>query len=163
VLVCFAGIAAARGADAAAPPTRQRAALKVFIRVQVLEPQHGPQLTLLARGHRHLGPNWYLPERSVEIPGEGWSEWIDLSDWPWHAKMSRAGGVAEWCSVRLSLDRAKGGEELPKGGCALRVQVADAPSENAIVHDFTEKSESKKIGFMLPLPLRDNAKEFETG
>jgi hypothetical protein len=137
--------------------------LKVFIRVQVLDPQRGPQITLLARGHRHLGPNWYLPERSVEIPGEGWSEWIDLSDWPWHAKMSRAGGVAEWCSVRLSLDRAKGGEELPKGGCALRVQVADAPSENAIVHDFTEKSESKTIGFLVPVPLRDNAKEFETG
>jgi hypothetical protein len=160
--VCLGGIVPPRGACAATPSQRLRS-LKVFLRVQVLEPERTSKVTLVLKGHRHLGANWYLPEKKVDIPGRGWSEWIDLSDWPWHGKMSRAGGVAEWCSVRLSLDRAKNGEELPKGGCALRVQVADAPREDAVVHDFTEKSESKTTGFLLPTPLRENAKEFETG
>src|SRR5689334_5400305 len=67
---------------------------KVFLRVQVVAPQgRSSGLTLVAKGHRHVGPNWYLPEKSIEIPGRGWSEWIDLSDWPWHGKMNRAGGI----------------------------------------------------------------------
>src|SRR6185295_13963994 len=89
--------------------------------------------------------------------------WIDVSGWPLHDRMSRAGGLAEWCSARISLDRAKGGEDLPPGGCEMRVQLADAPNEKAVVHDFTEKSESRTIGFLLPIPLREKAKEFETG
>ncbi|MGI8669931.1 MAG: hypothetical protein ACR2J3_08835, partial [Aridibacter sp.] len=44
----------------------------------------------------------------------------------------------------------------------FEVQLADSPSEKDVVISFTEQSNSDRIIFLAPYPLRENAKEFET-
>lgn len=55
------------------------------------------------------------------------------------------------------------GERETLRGCRVSVELADAPSEKAVVHSFSESSESDTIAFLLPTPLREKAVEFETG
>ena len=55
------------------------------------------------------------------------------------------------------------GERETLRGCRVSVELADAPSEKAVIHSFSESSESDTIAFLLPTPLREKAGEFETG
>jgi len=132
----------------------------VFLRVRVVEPRNG-RFRVTTGGHRHAGEPWFLPAVSVEAQAGAWSDWLDLSAWPWHGRVDRAGGVAEWPSVRLGVARVGAGD--PVRGCVLAVQLADAPDAAGVVHSFTEKSASDTVGFLVPWPLRSNAREFETG
>lgn len=139
-------VAAAQGAD-------------VFVRCRVMDPPAG-NFKVTVGGFIHL-PNWYLPSETVEVAGGEWSRWVDLTSWPLHGRLDRAGGVAEWPALKLSLAHADGGE--PIRGCALEVQLADRPEEGGVVISFTEESGSESIAFLLPHPLREKRDEFETG
>src|SRR5687767_1908034 len=114
-------------------------AADVFVRFKVLEPA-GEKFTISAGGWRHADP-WYLPSASVEAAGGQWSPWLDVSKWPWHGKMRRAGGVAEWPAMSAAVSRV-GGDGKPIAGSTLEVQLADKADEGAVVHRFTEKSGS---------------------
>ena len=112
-------------------------------------------------GFRHAGEPWYFQPVYAEATVGEWSEWIDLSNWEWHGRVDRAGGIAEWSSMKLSVIRTDSNEAVK--GAVFAVQLADQPNEKSIVHNFTEKSASDSVGFLVPVPLRKNAAEFETG
>lgn len=139
-------------------------AADVFLRFKVTavqSPNRSEQrLRVTVSGFRHADP-WYLPTVSSEVVPGAWSGWLDLRQWPLHSREKRVGGIAEWPSLKLSVARAVSSEAV--NGCALDVQLADSPNEQGVVISFSEKSESNSIGFLLPHPLRENAKEFETG
>jgi len=134
-------------------------AADVFVRVRVVEPP-GEKLRVHAGGYIHV-ENWYLPSESVEVSGRAWSRWVDLRKWPLHGRLDREGGLAEWPSMKLRLERLGAGE--PVRGCSFEVQLADKPDDTSVVISFTEKSGSDTIGFLLPHPLRGKKGEFETG
>ncbi|MGI8423834.1 MAG: hypothetical protein ACR2NO_06955, partial [Chloroflexota bacterium] len=136
----------------------------VFVRFKVTEPK-GDRFTVKTGGMSHGGGGtWTFPVVAVEANGGAWSEWIDLGKWPWGGlnKPPRSGGVAEWQSMTLSVART-GPKEEPIQGCALEVQIADKADANSAVHSFTERTATATIGFLVPYPLREHAKEFETG
>lgn len=133
----------------------------IFIRFKVIEPA-GTRFAVTMGGFIHSGEPWVLPNSTTEVAGGVWSEWLDISSYPWHGKVNRSGGVAEYPSIRLSLARLDAGSQT-SGGSAFSVQLADKPVEKNVVISFTEKSQSKTIAFLVPIPLRENAKEFETG
>lgn len=134
-------------------------AADVFVRVKVLAPA-GARFRASFGGHRHAGEPWQFPETSTDAPGGAWSAWVDLRKWPWHGRLDREGGLAEWPSMMIGIRRSPG---EPVRGCSMAVQLADAPDAGHVVHDFTETSESNTIGFLVPTPLRAHAAEFETG
>ena len=139
---------------------QQKTAETVFIRIKVVEPS-GQKIRVLMSGFRHAGEPWYFQPVYVEAAVGEWSEWIDLSNWEWHGRVDRAGGIAEWSSMKLSVIRTDSNETIK--GAVFNVQLADQPNEKSIVHNFTEKSASDSVGFLVPVPLRKNAAEFETG
>jgi hypothetical protein len=131
----------------------------VYARFMVVTPGEGA-FELRVGGYIHVEP-WYLPNARVDASGGAWTEWFDASKWPLHGRLDRSGGIAEWPAMRVTVARkGKGG---PIHGCSLKVQLADAPSEQGVIHSFTENSESDTIAFLLPTPLREHAAEFETG
>jgi len=132
----------------------------VFIRFKVVEPT-GEKFRVAVDGFRHAGEPWYLPNISADVSGAAWSEWLDLSQWPWHGRINRSGGIAEYPSTKLSVSRLDSSELIK--GCILNVQLAEKPDEKSIVVSFTERSDSNTMAFLVPYPLRENAKEFETG
>jgi len=136
-----------------------RAAAGIFIRVKVIEPQ-SDTYNIAIGGHIHVDP-WSFPGKNAKSKGGEWSEWVDLNNWKWHGRMNREGGIAEWPSVKVTINPGK--TATPATGCEVQVQLAEAADEAAVVHDFKEKSESRTIGFLVPNPLREHAKEFETG
>ena len=143
-------------------------AADVFVRFKIVEPADGIRYQVEIGGHCHVTPWQLLPTAKVEVAGGAWSDWFDVGkqNWPLHARHKRAGGVAEWPAMKLIVTRAGAGGDVAKAtvkGCAFEVQLADKADENAVVHAFTEKSESDTIAFLLPTPLREHAKEFETG
>ena len=148
------------GANYLEVSAQQKNAEPVFIRIKVIEPA-GQKIRVLMNGYRHAGEPWYFQPVYVEAVGGDWSEWIDLSNWEWHGRVDRAGGIAEWSSMKLSVIRTDSNEAVK--GAVLAVQLADQSNEKGIVHNFTEKSASESIGFLVPVPLRKNAAEFETG
>jgi hypothetical protein len=107
-------------------------------------------------GYCHVTPWQLLPTAKVPASGGTWSAWFDAGSqrWPLHERHDRAGGVAEWPAMKLTVSRV--GAASPAAatvkGCALDVQLADRPDEAAVVHSFTEKSESDTIAFLLPTP-----------
>jgi hypothetical protein len=131
----------------------------IYLRFQVINPPSG-RFKVTTGGYRHVDP-WYLPSESVEVEGGAWSRWVDLTRFPLHGKIDRSGGVAEWPTMSLALSPADGGKAI--AGCAFHVQLADKPDENSVVIDFRETGASNVICFLLPGPLRENKKEFETG
>ncbi len=139
------------------PPITAAWAEPVFLRVRVVQPA-GQPFKVNVGGRRHAGEPWSFPNESVKVSANSWSEWLNLSRWPWHGRANRSGGFAEWPSIRLSLE---GGEV--NSGCAMEVQLADRPDPAAAVISFTERSESREIGFLVPTPLREKKGEFETG
>lgn len=132
----------------------------VFVRFKILNPTAGEKYLVSVGGFRHEDP-WYFPEKQIEATKNEWSRWLDLSDWKWHGKLNRSGGIAEWNSVRLTASRSDAPELLKDA--AFAVELADAPDDKAVTVSFTEKSASNVIAFLAPYPLRENAKEFETG
>ena len=139
--------------------TRQASPMRFSSDSRSREPV-GAKLRVTAGGFRHTNP-WYFPNVNADVTGGEWSEWIDLSKWEWNARTDRAGGIAEWSSMKLSVIRADSGAVV--NDCIFDVQLADQPNEKGIVINFTEKSASNSIAFLVPIPLRKNAKEFETG
>ena len=131
----------------------------VFARLKVVEPATG-EMQLTIGGWIHKEP-WYPPTEKLKATAGEWSEWLDVSHWPLHERMDRAGGIAEWPAMRVTV--AVKGQKKPLRGCRLSVELADAPAEKAVVHSFSESSESDAIAFLLPTPLREHAAEFETG
>ncbi len=132
----------------------------VFVRFKITQPA-GNKFRVAINGFRHAGEPWYFQQAAADVAGGVWSEWIDLSKWEWHERANRAGGIAEWASMKLSvynldLNRAA-------NGCVLDVQLSDSPNEKTAVINFTEKSASDSVAFLVPFPLRKNAGEFETG
>ncbi len=135
-------------------------AAELFIRVKVKQPT-GERCRIRVGGHRHEGPAWTLPERTFEaVPGQ-WSEWFDLSEYPLHKRLRRAGGLAEWPSLKLTVRNVGSDAEIE--GCAMECQLADQPAEDHVVVSFSEHSESDTICFLLPNPIREHADQFETG
>ena len=129
----------------------------IFVRFKIIEPA-GKEFRVTIGGFRHSAP-WYFPDLAADATGGEWSEWIDLSKWDWHGRFERAGGVAEWSSIKMVV-RADSGESV--AGCAVEVQLSDQPDEKNAVVKFTEKTASDSIAFLVPFPLRKNAAEFET-
>lgn len=134
-------------------------AADVFVRFNVTQPP-GEKFRVVVGGFPHKDP-WAFPERTVEVKGGAWSDWVDLRDWPWAGKFNRQGGVAEWPAMRLSVSRATGEPGVKE--CSLDVQLADKADATAVVHSFTERGAGGAIAFLVPHPLREHAKEFETG
>lgn len=137
----------------------QKAEDSVFVRFKIKQPS-GSAFRVTAGGFRHAGAPWYFSPVIVEVKGEQWSEWVDLSKWDWHGRLERSGGIAEWASMKLSVADASG--EIVKGS-VWEVQLADQPNQKGVIHNFTEKGSSDSIGYLVPFPLRKNASEFETG
>ena len=131
----------------------------VFIRYKLLDPE-GQNFSVVIDGFRHSDP-WYFPALGIKAKSGEWSEWIDLSSWNWHEKITRSGGVAEYPTLKLTVASLSSPEKIQ--GCAFDVQLSDKPDEKDAVVSFTEKSASASIGFLVPFPLRENAREFESG
>ncbi len=129
-----------------------------LIRFKVIQPVF-KKLTVSTSGFRHEGDPWYFPQIDTEIGSGEWSDWIDLSGWKWHGKMRRAGGIAEFPSLKLSVSHSDTGK--PVDGCEFEVQLAESPSEVQI--SFFEKGSTNSIVFLAPYPLKENKREFETG
>lgn len=134
-------------------------AVSVFLRFKVIQPASG-RFHVVVGGFRHSDP-WYFPETSANVAAGAWSDWLDLSKWPWHGRMEREGGRAEWPSIKLSISRADSGQ--PVQGCALAVELNERPDSVNPALSFTEESRSYAIAFLVPTPLREHASEFETG
>lgn len=135
-------------------------AADIFVRFRVVQPS-GARFRVTTGGHRHAGEPWWLPNVTTEVAGGAWSDWLDLRQWPWHGRMDRSGGIAEWPSMKLTVARV--GDGPPMKGCTIAVQLADRPDPASVVIAFTERSDSDTIGFLVPNPLREHVREFETG
>ena len=151
--------AKAQNVPSTAPKTVNADAV-VFVRFRVVEPAGG-RFRVATGGFRHAGAPWFFPEISAEVASGAWSEWVDLSSFGFHRRMNRSGGVAEYPSLKLTATRVGAGE--PVGAVAFDVQLADKPDEKSVVVSFKERSESNIIAFLIPFPLRENAKDFESG
>lgn len=132
----------------------------VFIRFKLVNSAAVEKYRVSVGGFRHEDP-WNFPEKQIEATKDQWSQWLDLSDWKWHKKLNRSGGIAEWNSIRLTALRLDAAEPLKD--VVFAVELADAPDEKAVIVSFTEKSALNVVAFLAPYPLRENAKEFETG
>jgi hypothetical protein len=135
-------------------------AAEIFVRAK-LPDTTGEHFKLTIGGFRHAGEPWQFPSVSAEAPAGEWSPWVDVSKWPWHGKVNREGGIAEWPSMTIGVERNEAAGA--KRGRTVEVELADAPDEARVVQHFAESSASNTIGFLVPNPLREHAKEFETG
>src|SRR6185312_5361352 len=117
----------------------------VFARFKVVEPAVG-EVQLKVGGFIHKEP-WYLPTSTIDAQARQWSDWLDVSHWPLHDRLDRSGGIAEWPAMRVAV--AIKGERETLRGCRVSVELADAPSEKAVIHSFSESSESDTIAFLL--------------
>ena len=134
----------------------------VFVRFRIAQPADAKFRVHLG-GYRHEEP-WYLPTAEIEAASGQWSPWFDASKWPLHGRLDRAGGIAEWPTMTAAVSRLdEKGAATPLKGATIDAQLADGQGEGSVVHAFTEKTESNTIAFLLPTPLRDQAREFETG
>ncbi len=135
----------------------QKGSFLVYIRFKVVKPV-SQNLKVTVGGYRHEDP-WYFPDIEVDAKANQWSEWINLSKWDWHGKLSRSGGLAEYPAISLTVKDSSG--QTVKGS-EFEVQLAESPTEKDALISFTEKSDSGKIVFLAPYPLHKNFKEFET-
>src|SRR5689334_9433026 len=86
-------------------------AAAIFIRIKVAEPAAGT-FKLNINGHRHAGEPWGFPDIPLDCTAGQWTPWVDLSKWPWHGKVDRAGGIAEWPSIKVSARPIKPAEAV---------------------------------------------------
>ncbi|HRH44832.1 MAG TPA: hypothetical protein PKY82_24550 [Pyrinomonadaceae bacterium] len=135
-----------------------------FMRFKIVQPSEG-KFKIASGGYRHMGgktwSDWYFPNVTTNVSGGTWSNWMDMTNYPWHEKLNRAGGIAEFPSIRLAANLED--SITPVNNCTFAVQLADAPDEKNVLVSFTENSESNTIIFLAPYPLREHFKEFETG
>lgn len=135
-----------------------------FMRFKIIQPSE-LKFKVIVGGFRHKGgttwSDWVLPNSTIDVNGGSWSEWLDLTKNPWHERLNRAGGIAEFPSLKLTAQPVNA--TIPIGNHTYNVQLADAPNEKNVLISFTEQSETNIIGFLAPYPLREFAKEFETG
>lgn len=161
----------------------------VFLRLRVLEPQRRFVVRIggWGAGMLHLSP-WRVPQAYLPADAKDWrdvnkwlapntwSPWVDLSDRDWHGRLDREGGFAEWPSLGIQL---RGDDQTGQvnaaideitvenanypGRVRIEVQLATAPSEEAVVKTFTEEGAYGQIVFLLPTPLTEHLDEFETG
>jgi hypothetical protein len=135
-----------------------------FLRFKIVQPTEN-KFKVIIGGFRHKGgttwSDWVLKNTTVDAESGIWTNWIDLTDYNWHEKLNRAGGIAEFPSLKLTAHPFNSAK--PLGNYIYEVQLADAPDEKNALISFTEKSESNIVGFLAPYPLRENFKEFETG
>ncbi len=136
----------------------QKGSFLVYVRFKVVKPAVSQNLKVTVGGYRHEEP-WYFPDIEVDAKANQWSEWINLSKWDWHGKLSRSGGLAEYPAISLTVKDLSG--QAVKDS-EFEVQLAEAPSEKDVLISFNEKSDSGKIVFLAPYPLHKNFKEFET-
>lgn len=133
----------------------------IFLRAKVLTPAGGPfRITTGGHLHQFMG-TWYLPSVSFDVTAGQWSAWLDITNWPWHGRLNRFGGLAEWPSMKLSVTDLSTGQAT--NGCQLAVELAEHPYEGSVVISFTEPSASNHVYFLVPNPLQTYASEFETG
>lgn len=135
----------------------QKGSFSVYIRFKVNKPS-SQNLNVTIGGYKHEDP-WYFPDIQVNAKANQWSEWVNLTKWDWHGKLSRSGGLAEYPAISLTVKDSSG--QAVKDS-EFEVQLAEAPTEKDALISFTEKSDSDKIIFLAPFPLHENAKDFET-
>lgn len=135
-----------------------------FLRFKIVQPTEN-KFKVIIGGFRHKGgttwSDWVLRNTTVDAESGVWTNWIDLTDYNWHEKLNRAGGIAEFPALRLTAYSQNTPTVL--SNYIYEVQLADAPNDKNVLADFTEKSETNVIAFLAPYPLRENIKEFETG
>lgn len=161
----------------------------VFLRFRVLEPDRRFIARIGGWGASwlHVSP-WsvpaaYLPADNKQwsnvdnwVRPQEWTEWVDLSDRKWHGRLNREGGIAEWPALGIQLrgddqtgriqayaDNFRADNANYRGKVRIDVQLATAPSQDAVKLSFTEEGAYGEIGFLLPLPLGEHDDEFETG
>lgn len=132
----------------------------VFIRFRLTNAP-GEKFLVQIGGFRHAGEPWYMPVVSTETTGGAWSAWVDLHQFPWHERIARAGGIAEYPSLKLTAARLD--QTGAVKNAAFDVQLADKPDEKSVVINFKEQTAFDSIAFLVPIPLRAKAKDFETG
>ena len=134
----------------------------LYARFRVVEPTNRV-LRMNVGGYRHhANPSWYLPNESYGVTSGQWSAWLDLTKWPLHDRARRVGGIAEWPSMKVSLQRSgKDGGEIK--GCLIEGELAQRPSEESVAIRFSERAAGNTIVFLLPHPLKQHTNEFETG
>ncbi|MCB1025126.1 MAG: hypothetical protein KDB79_12085 [Acidobacteria bacterium] len=132
----------------------------VFLRLRVEKPTSS-NLRVTITGYRHDADPWRYEPVTAKTPSGQWTEWIDLSAWKWHGKISRAGGIAEYPSIMLTVVNLETNQ--PVNGCDFEVELGDAPSKDGTVISFKEEGDRNSIIFLAPYPIRKNAGEFETG
>lgn len=137
-------------------------AADIHMRARLVKPVVAPdaKLKFAASAKIHVDP-WGRGGISGDATGNEWTGWMDLKEWKLHGRMDREGGVAEWPAVLLSV--AGVDPKARAAGIEVQVQLADAPNDAGVVHDFKETSLSETIGFLVPHPLREHKAEFETG
>lgn len=135
-----------------------------FLRFKIAQPI-GNKFKVIIGGFRHKGgttwSDWVLRNTTVDAESGVWTNWIDLTDYNWHEKLNRAGGIAEFPALRLTASPQTTPNAL--SNYTYEVQLADAPNDKSVLVSFTEKSETNVVAFLAPYPLRENIKEFETG
>lgn len=135
-----------------------------FLRFKIVQPNDN-KFKVMIGGFRHKGgttwSDWVLKNTTVDAGSGIWTEWVDLTDYNWHEKLNRAGGIAEFPSIKLTASPVNPTSSI--NSYTFEVQLADAPNEKNVLVSFTEKSESNIVGFLAPYPLRQNIREFETG
>src|SRR5687767_1481597 len=86
-------------------------AADIYVRFRIAEPAATAEDRFKVSTHFyiHVDP-WGLTGESKEVAGNAWSEWMDLTKVNLHGRLNREGGVAEWPSMRLTVDRVGPGE-----------------------------------------------------
>src|SRR4051812_47678497 len=79
-------------------------AASIYLRARIIEPA-GQRFKVSAGGHPHEDPWAFQPPHNFEATGNAWSQWVNLSDWKWHGRHDREGGIAEWPSMMLTIER----------------------------------------------------------
>jgi len=131
-LVSAAATIVVWAAMVAAEPAAEPTSPGLYVRARLLEPAVDA-CTLVTGGHLHKGPDvWNLPAKTLETGADGWTPWLDAKTLGLHGRRNRAGGVAEWPSLKLTVKAP-----AKPAGVRLRVQLADAPADDAVVIDFT--------------------------
>lgn len=132
---------------------------EVYLRFKVIEPDSN-RLRVTLTGYRKKSP-WRFPAKRFETVSGRWSRWISLSDWKWHGKLRRSGGVSEFPTLTLRVASLEKKKKIH--GCKFAVEISDRPDGTGFAKSFTEESTENSIIFLVPYPLRQHLSEFETG
>ncbi len=129
-----------------------------FLRLKVTcKPQTDFRIDIT--GSRHAGAPWRFKLKRITLAKDTWSEWIDLSGWKWHGKVSRSGGMAEYPSIQIKAVPKTRKLQIEDFG--FEVELSESKSLRPAI-SFKRPSKSNTIIFLAPYPLARNAAEFET-